>query len=226
MKISILGPFILYYKAMKMFSLAIQIWGFGLLEAPHEEHDESAWIKRCQNGDKDAFEPLVRQNAGKIQRLVWGMLGDRREDTDDIVQEVFLKAYIALPKFRRDARFSTWVYRIAVNHCRDYLKRGAPLPLELIEEKIADAPPPEDAEHQDELRRMQEKRASDELQEALIAIAGETSPDTGDARARGNELRGDRRRAADQTRHGALEAEPGARRHSAGGGECTREAKP
>ena len=170
MKISILGPFILYYKAMKMFSLAIQIWGFGLLEAPHEEHDESAWIKRCQNGDKDAFEPLVRQNAGKIQRLVWGMLGDRREDTDDIVQEVFLKAYIALPKFRRDARFSTWVYRIAVNHCRDYLKRGAPLPLELIEEKIADAPPPEDAEHQDELRRMQEKRASDELQKLLSQL--------------------------------------------------------
>ena len=87
--------------------------------------------------------------------------GERREDTDDIVQEIFLKAYIALPRFRGDARFSTWVYRIAVNHCRDYLKRGAPLPLELDEEKIADEPAPEDAELQDELRRMQEKRASE-----------------------------------------------------------------
>ncbi len=170
MRISILGPFILYYKATKMSSLAIPAWGFGLLEAPHEEHEESAWIKRCQNGDKDAFEPLVRQNAGKIQRLVWGMLGERREETDDIVQEVFLKAYIALPRFRGDARFSTWVYRIAVNHCRDYLKRGAPLPAEFSEEQIADDIVPEDAEHQDEQRLMQERRASDELQKLLAQL--------------------------------------------------------
>lgn len=153
-----------------MFSLAIPAWGFGLLEAPHEELDESSWIKRCQNGDKDAFEPLVRQNAGKIQRLVWGMLGERREDTDDIVQEIFIKAYFALPRFRGDARFSTWVYRIAVNHCRDYLKRGGPLPLELHEEQIADALPPEDKEEQDQLREKQEKRASDELQTLLAQL--------------------------------------------------------
>ena len=154
-----------------MFTLAIPAWGFGLLEAPHEKHDESAWIKRCQNGDRDAFEPLVRQNAGKIHRLVWGMLGERREDTDDIVQEIFLKAYISLPKFRGDARFSTWVYRIAVNHCRDYLKRGGPLPVELSEEQIADEPPPEDMEQHDALREMQERRASDELQQILALLS-------------------------------------------------------
>ena len=153
-----------------MFTLAIPAWGLGLLEAPHEEHQESAWIKRCQNGDKDAFEPLVRQNAGKIQRLVWGMLGERREDTDDVVQEIFIKAYLALPRFRGDARFSTWVYRIAVNHCRDYLKRGGPLPVELSEEKIADEPAPEDAEDQDALREIQERRASEELQELLSQL--------------------------------------------------------
>ena len=153
-----------------MFTLAIPAWGLGLLEAPHEEHQESAWIKRCQNGDKDAFEPLVRQNAGKIQRLVWGMLGERREDTDDVVQEIFIKAYLALPRFRGDARFSTWVYRIAVNHCRDYLKRGGPLPVELSEEKIADAPAPEDEDAHDALREAQERRASEELQELLSQL--------------------------------------------------------
>jgi len=153
-----------------MFTLAIPAWGLGLLEAPHEEHQESAWIKRCQNGDRDAFEPLVRQNAGKIQRLVWGMLGERREDTDDVVQEIFIKAYIALPRFRGDARFSTWVYRIAVNHCRDYLKRGGPLPLELSEEQVAGEPVPEDRDAQDELREKQEKRASDELQLLLAQL--------------------------------------------------------
>ena len=154
-----------------MFTLAIPAWGLGLLEAPHDEElDESSWIKRCQNGDQDAFEPLVRQNDGKIRRLVWGMLGERREDTDDVVQEIFLKAYIALPRFRGDARFSTWVYRIAVNHCRDYLKRGGPLPLELSEEQIAGAPEPEDKEGQDKLREMQEMRASDELQKLLAQL--------------------------------------------------------
>ena len=153
-----------------MFTLAIPAWGLGLLEAPHEEHQESAWIKRCQNGDKDAFEPLVRQNAGKIQRLVWGMLGERREDTDDVVQEIFIKAYIALPRFRGDARFSTWVYRIAVNHCRDYLKRGGPLPLELSEEQVAGEPVPEDKDAQDALRETQERRASEELQELLSQL--------------------------------------------------------
>ena len=140
------------------------------MEAPHEEHQESAWIKRCQNGDKDAFEPLVRQNAGKIQRLVWGMLGERREDTDDVVQEIFIKAYLALPRFRGDARFSTWVYRIAVNHCRDYLKRGGPLPLELSEEQVAGEPVPEDKDAQDALRETQERRASEELQELLSQL--------------------------------------------------------
>ncbi len=153
-----------------MFTLAIPAWGLGLLEAPQEEHQESFWIKRCQNGDRDAFEPLVRQNAGKIQRLVWGMLGERREDADDVVQEIFIKAYLALPKFRGDAKFSTWVYRIAVNHCRDYLKRGGPLPLELSEEQVAAEPAPEDAEVQDALREMQERRASDELQKLLAQL--------------------------------------------------------
>lgn len=153
-----------------MFTLAIPAWGFGLLEAPHEELDESSWIRRCQNGDKDAYESLVRQNAEKIHLLVWGMLGERREDTDDVVQDIFLKAYLALPRFRGDAKFSTWVYRIAINHCRDYLKRSGPLPVELKEDQIADTPAPEDREWQDKLQEIREKRASEELQELLSQL--------------------------------------------------------
>lgn len=153
-----------------MFTLAIPAWGFGLLEAPHEELNESSWIRRCQNGDKNAYESLVRQNAEKIHLLVWGMLGERREDTDDVVQDIFLKAYLALPRFRGDAKFSTWVYRIAINHCRDYLKRSGPLPVELKEDQIADTPAPEDREWQDKLQEIREKRASEELQELLSQL--------------------------------------------------------
>ncbi len=154
-----------------MRPLAAQTWEFCLLETPSHAHEESSWIKRCQNGDKDAFEPLVRQNAGKIQRLAWGMLGDRREDADDVVQEIFLKAYIALPKFRGDAKFSTWLYRIAVNHCRDYLKRSAPTPTEFAEEQLADSvAPAEDEKHRDEFRRTREKRAGDALENILSRL--------------------------------------------------------
>ncbi len=154
-----------------MVALAMQVWGFGLLEVPPEEREESYWLKRCQNGDKDAFEPLVRQNAGKIQRLVWGMLGERREETDDVVQEVFLKAYVALPKFRGDARFSTWVYRIAVNHCRDYLRRNPPLAAEFIEEQIAAEVPAEEPEGSEKRRQESEKRAGEELQGLLSQLS-------------------------------------------------------
>lgn len=153
-----------------MNTLAIRAWGFGLLEVPAEGQEESSWVKRCQNGDKDAFEPLVRQNAGKIQRLVWGMLGERREDADDIVQEIFLKAYIALPKFKGEARFSTWLYRIAVNHCRDHLKRSAPLPVALAEDQLADTAAPEDAERERRRQRTQEERASATLQNLLSRL--------------------------------------------------------
>ena len=153
-----------------MLSLAIRTLGCGLLEAPPDEREESAWIKRCQNGDRDAFEPLVRQNAGKVHRLVWGMLGERREDADDVVQEIFLKAYLALPKFRGNARFSTWLYRIAVNHCRDHLKRGAPWSAGLSEERLAGEAAPEDEEGREEERRTRERRASEELHRLLARL--------------------------------------------------------
>jgi RNA polymerase sigma-70 factor (ECF subfamily) len=94
-----------------------------LVSPPPEAQDDSVWVSRCKAGDPDAFEPLVLRHAGRIRRLVWGLLGEQREDAEDVVQEIFLKAYLALPRFREDARFSTWLYRIAVNHCLNRLRR-------------------------------------------------------------------------------------------------------
>jgi len=116
---------------------AATAWGRGALGAPPEDRDESLWVARCQAGDPDAFEPLVTHNAGRIRRLVWGLLGERREETEDAVQEIFLKAYLALPRFRGEARFSTWLYRIAVNHCRDLARRSPPPEAELDEARLA-----------------------------------------------------------------------------------------
>ncbi|MBI2177886.1 MAG: sigma-70 family RNA polymerase sigma factor [Candidatus Tectomicrobia bacterium] len=111
------------------------------MSPPPEAHDDSAWVARCKAGDPDAFEPLVLRHAGRLRRLVWGLLGERREEAEDVVQEIFLKAYLALPRFREDAQFSTWLYRIAVNHCRDVGRRAPPPHVELDEarqESLAD----------------------------------------------------------------------------------------
>lgn len=68
-----------------------------------------------QRGDTDAFEILVRRHQKTIFNLVYRMLGDY-DDAAEVSQEVFLSAYRALDQFRGDANFSTWLYRIALNH--------------------------------------------------------------------------------------------------------------
>jgi len=72
----------------------------------------------------DAYETLVRRYEAKIRRLCASLLSDAAE-ADDAAQEVFLKAYRSLDRFRADASFSTWLYRIAANHCRDCLRARA-----------------------------------------------------------------------------------------------------
>lgn len=72
-------------------------------------------VQRLQNGDTDAFEILVRRHQKTIFNLVYRMLGDY-DDAAEIAQEVFLSAYRSIAQFRGDANFSTWLYRIAINH--------------------------------------------------------------------------------------------------------------
>lgn len=116
---------------------AFTAWEKTILEPAPESREDSFWVNRCKTGDPDAFEPLVQRFAGRIHRLAWGILGDRREEVDDAVQEIFLKAYLALPRFRGDAKFSTWLYRIAVNHCRDVLRRSPPAAVPLEESHLS-----------------------------------------------------------------------------------------
>ncbi len=124
------------------------------MESPLTTNEESVWVARCKSGNRKAFEPLVRMNATRIRNVVWGLLGSQRENVvDDVVQEVFLKAYLALPNFRGDSKFSTWLYRIAVNHCRDTMRRSPPPMVEMDEAQLAvQAAPshPEDAEVEEE----------------------------------------------------------------------------
>ena len=72
-------------------------------------------VRRLQHGEKDAFEILLRRHEKAIFNLVYRMIGDY-DEAAEVSQEVFLSAFRAVGQFRGDANFSTWLYRIALNH--------------------------------------------------------------------------------------------------------------
>ena len=82
-------------------------------------------VRRVRDGDADAYRLLVERHQARIHRLVGRLLGPDHGDVDDVVQEVFVKAYFSLSKFREDAAFGTWITRIAINRARDELKKQA-----------------------------------------------------------------------------------------------------
>ncbi len=77
-------------------------------------------VERVQRGDKAAFDLLVVKYQRKIFRLLSRLIRDTAE-IEDVAQEAFIKAYRALPNFRGDSAFYTWLYRIAINTAKNYL---------------------------------------------------------------------------------------------------------
>jgi RNA polymerase sigma-70 factor (ECF subfamily) len=135
-----------------------------------QENDREL-VRLCQNGTEAAFEELVRRHQQRVFRLV-GRILRRPEDVEDIAQQVFLKTYLSLGKFDQRAAFSTWLYRITVNECWDYLRKKKIRPLvyesDLSEEQVSRldgivsaARPPEDpserAEARDAIEQILEK---------------------------------------------------------------------
>lgn len=93
------------------------------------KRSDAALVKRVQEGDKKAFDLLVLKYQSKIINLVMRYLRDP-DEANDVAQEAFLKAYRALPKFRGDSAFYTWLYRIAVNTAKNYLVAVKRRPVE------------------------------------------------------------------------------------------------
>lgn len=86
---------------------------------------ETAWIEACQRGDAAAFNRLVLKWEKPVYNLALRMLQDC-EEAAEVAQEVFLSAFQNIRKFRKDARFCTWLYRIAANRCLSRLRRRPP----------------------------------------------------------------------------------------------------
>ena len=94
--------------------------------------DEKELVKRFQNGEKEVFNELVIRYQGKIYNLVYKYVSNA-ETARDLSQEIFIKAFRALPNFKRQSAFYSWLYRIATNLCIDFLrqqKRGQALSFE------------------------------------------------------------------------------------------------
>ena len=94
-------------------------------------------VERAQRGDKRAFELLVEKYQRKLARLVSRLVRDPGE-AEDVTQEAFIKAYRALPSFRGDSAFYTWLYRIGINTAKNYLVamgRRAPTSTEVEAEE-------------------------------------------------------------------------------------------
>ncbi|ETW93220.1 MAG: hypothetical protein ETSY2_51805, partial [Candidatus Entotheonella gemina] len=85
--------------------------------------DEQIWIDQAKAGDSSAYRMLVERHQDAIARLVSRLLGADHPGIDDVIQDVFVRAYFALDRFRGQAAFRTWLTRIAVNRCRDEQRR-------------------------------------------------------------------------------------------------------
>jgi RNA polymerase sigma-70 factor (ECF subfamily) len=103
-------------------------------------------VERVQRGDKAAFDLLVSKYQRKIFRLLSRLIRDHAE-VEDVAQEAFIKAYRALPNFRGDSAFYTWLYRIAINTAKNHLvSRGRRAPT-TTEADIEEAETFDDGDH-------------------------------------------------------------------------------
>ena len=105
---------------------ARQLWESALMG---DKNSDRVLVDRVKQGDKSAFDLLVLKYQHKIVKLVMRYVRDSSEALD-VTQEAFLKAYRALPGFRGDSAFYTWLYRIAINTAKNYLVAAKRRPLD------------------------------------------------------------------------------------------------
>lgn len=120
-------------------------------------------VNQVLAGDRDAFTSLLQRHQRRILNFMYRMVNERGF-AEDLTQEVFLKVYEALPRFRGEASFATWIFRIAHNHCLNAVKRkGREVPATALAKNAANKNPlmhsPDPSPPPDELLEQQEFRA-------------------------------------------------------------------
>jgi len=147
---------------------------------------ERQLVRRAQKGETGAYEELLARHQQRVFAVVGGILR-RREDVEDVAQQVFVKAYFSLKRFDLRSAFGTWLYKIAVNECWDYLRKKKVRRLvyeaDLSDEQnrqlqgVSDQPfgalrSPEDASRDVEQRQLVERLLSelDEQDAAMLVM--------------------------------------------------------
>jgi RNA polymerase sigma-70 factor (ECF subfamily) len=92
-------------------------------------------VARAQGGDIESFNQLIVRWERPIYALAYRVIG-KEEDARDVCQDAFLRAYRALPGFKGQAKFSSWLYRIALNLCRDWIRRQRRAPVSQLPEDM------------------------------------------------------------------------------------------
>jgi RNA polymerase sigma-70 factor (ECF subfamily) len=110
--------------------------------------EEVELIRAARSGDRAALKSIYDLYSGRIYNLIFYWFGDDIA-SEDLLQIVFMKVFRGLPSFREESALSTWIYRIALNECTNYAKRGASdyAPLDAIlgsDREIAPIPPPDE----------------------------------------------------------------------------------
>ena len=143
--------------------------------------DDQVLVERAQGGDKRAFDLLVLKYQHKIVKLIMRYVHDPAEALD-VAQEAFIKSYRALPRFRGDSAFYTWLYRIAVNTAKNHLvamkRRPADFEVDLqdpesydMNARLQDGDSPDRILQREELRGVIEDAIAslpDELRQAIV----------------------------------------------------------
>jgi RNA polymerase sigma-70 factor (ECF subfamily) len=124
--------------------------------------DEPELLRKAVGGDRRSFDRLVELHLPQVWATVWRVLR-HREDTEDVVQEVFVTAHRALPGFRGDAKLSTWLHRIAVTRALNHVEKA--------EEKLKRASDPLDTLQGDDPRAIGTPLAALEAKELMRRLA-------------------------------------------------------
>lgn len=119
--------------------------------------EEKDLVRASKQGDEEAFASLVKKYRVKVFNLAFSLTRDR-DTADDLAQEVFIKAYFALPRFELRSEFGTWLYRITINHFRDFLRKTGRMKRLSLDEIKESSIPQEDETMKREKERTEENR--------------------------------------------------------------------
>ena len=120
--------------------------------------DEKNLVQKSQEGNEEAYGVLVETYKRKVFNMAYSLTLNR-EVADDLAQEVFIKAYYALPRFKGKAAFSTWLHQITVNHTRDYLRKFSRMRQVPFDETKGDLSTQEDeAEKREREKELEQKK--------------------------------------------------------------------